>query len=306
MDISIVSPVYQAEKIIDELVKNIIRSVSKLTDNFEIILVDDCSLDNSWAEIMKCCKTDKRVKGMKLSRNFGQQYAITAGLEASKGNFVVVMDCDLQDDPEYIPELYKKINEGYDLVFTRMKKKSHSLSKRLYSKLFSVLFSWLSDSDFYNYNTNGFSILSRRVVESFCKVNDVHRHYLFILKWLGYKHTYIEVSHKDRYTGESSYSFRKLCLHALNGIVSQSDKLLRLSISLGFVFSFISLFVLIVILAMYLFHGYKEGWASIVCIILLSAGLILISNGVIGIYIGKIFEQVKNRPLYLVNERINI
>lgn len=306
MEISIVSPVYKAEEIIDELVKRIIESVSSITNDFEIIFIEDCSPDNSWQKIQENCKKDKRIKGIKLTRNFGQHYAITAGLEASTGNYVVVMDCDLQDDPKYIPNLYKKIREGFDIVYTRITRRSHSILRNFYSKLFSIFFNWLSDNNFSQDNVSAFSMLSRKVVEAYCKVSDSQRHYLMILRWLGFKHTYIDVTHKKRYFGKSSYTFFKLCHHAINGIISQSDKLLRISIALGLGFSFLSMTLIAWLIAMYFINGFKEGWTSVVVLILFSTGLVLISVGILGIYLGKTFEQVKNRPLYLIDEKINM
>src|SRR3989338_4705263 len=170
MEISVVSPVYNAEDIVDELVKRISDSVSNITSDFEIILVDDFSLDNSWGKIEKNCKKDKRVKGIKLSRNFGQHKAITAGLEVSSGDCVVVMDCDLQDVPSFIPLMYEKIKNGYEIVYTRMKNRTHSFLRNLYSRIFSLTFNWLSDNNFTSENIGCYSMITRKVVNSFCKV----------------------------------------------------------------------------------------------------------------------------------------
>ena len=306
MRISVVSPVYKAENIVDELIKRIIDSVSVITNDFEIILVDDFSPDNSWEMIQKNCKRDNRIKGIKLSRNFGQHYAITCGLDYSKGDYVVVIDCDLQDDPEFIPRMYEEAIKGNDIVFTRIGKRTHSFIRNLSSKLFLFIFNWLSNNNSFHDNITCFSMLSRKAVNAFCRVNDAHRHYLMVLRWLGFKHTFVEVEQKSRYAGESSYSYLKLFNHALDGIVSQSDKLLRLSVALGFAFSTFSILMMIAIIVSYFLIGFKEGWTSIIAAILLSCGLILISIGILGIYIGKTFEQVKNRPLYLVDELMNV
>jgi glycosyltransferase involved in cell wall biosynthesis len=303
--ISIVSPVYRSEKIIDELVRRIIEEVKKITDDFEIILVEDGSPDNSWTKIEENCLKDNRVKGIKLSRNFGQHYSITAGLEASKGDFVVVMDCDLQDNPKYISELYNKAQEGYEIVYTQKSERKHSFFKNFTAGLFFSVFNWLSDSQDAGKMVGSFSILSRKVVDNFIKIKDYHRHYLMVLRWMGFKHTYITIEHEKRYAGKSSYNFWRLLKHAVSGVTSQSDKLLYISITVGFLFFIFSIFAAVYLIYLYLEHGFKTGWTSTVVLILLSTGIILMSIGFTGIYIGKIFEQVKERPLYLVEKKTN-
>ncbi len=305
MDISIVSPIYKADSIIDELVSRIQKSVSSFTNSFEIILVDDGSPDSSWLNIQENCKRDKNIKGIKLSRNFGQHYAITAGLEKAIGDYVVVIDCDLQTDPKYIYDMYQKALNGNDIIYTKITSKSHSLFKNIVSKLFSFLFNYLSDSNFYYSNNSTFTLLSRKAVNAFCSVRDSHRMYLLVLHWLGFKSDYVEILHSKRLSGKSSYTIFKLCELAIDGIISQSTKLLRVSIVIGFVLSFIALLVLILILFMYFMHGLMQGWTSIICLILLSTGIVLISNGILGLYLGKTFEQAKNRPLYLIDELAN-
>lgn len=305
MKLSIVSPVYKAEEIVDELVQRITESVSEITDDFEIILVEDGSPDKSWLKIYENSKKDKRIKGIKLSRNFGQQHALTAGLKASKGDYVVVIDCDLQFDPVYIIELYRKINEDYDIVYAKVKKRTHPFLRNIYSFFFMKLLSLFSDCNYVGKNLTSFSILSRKVVDAFCKINDAHRHYLLLLRWLGFKHSYIEIIQNPRFSGRSSYSFLKLWEHAIDGIVSQSDKLLRLSISTGLGFSILSILFAVFLVVMYFVRGFKEGWTSLMVLILFSTGVILISIGILGIYVGKVFEQSKNRPLYIIDEEIN-
>lgn len=305
MEISVVSPVYKAETIIDELVERLVKEVSKISSDFEIILVEDCGPDNSWEKIVSNSLKDKRIKGIKLARNFGQHYAITAGLNSSKGNYVVVMDCDLQDNPEYIPVMYKKAKEGYDIVYTRMKSRSHSFIRNILSKAFSLFFNSLSESSFYYTENSTYTLISRKVVNAFNQINDAHRQYLLILHWLGFKHSYVEVLHAKRFKGNSSYTFFKLIEIAVDGIISQSSKLLRLSVGLGFFISVISIVSLLIIAIAYSFYNFKEGWTSLVCLILLSVGILLISNGILGVYLGKAFDQVKNRPLYIVDETVN-
>lgn len=306
--ISIVSPVYGAEKIVDKLVERISEEVSKITESFEIILVEDGSPDNSWEAIERNCAKDQRIKGIKLSRNFGQHYAITAGLHISKGDWVVVMDCDLQDDPIYIDLMFQKAKEGFDIVYTIKKKREHSFLKNFFANLFNHVFNWLIDNKAQKSSNQigSYSLLSRKVVESFKNYKDYRRHYLMILRWLGFTNTFIQIEHKERFEGKSSYNFSKLVTHAIDGITSQSDKILRLTVSLGFVLSSISILAGIYVIIKSFISPFQSGWASLAVLILFTSGLIITSIGISAIYIGKIFEQTKERPLFIIDKRINL
>ncbi len=305
--ISIVSPVYMAEKIVDELVKQVSEALQAITEDFEIILVEDGSPDNSWEKIEENCLRNKRVRGIKLSRNFGQHYAITAGLHHAEGEYVVVMDCDLQDDPKYIAHLLEKAKEGYDIVYTVKEKRAHSFVKNIFASLFNSVFNWLTEANrFKSHNDVGaFSMLSRKVVLAYRSFNDYQRHYLMVLRWLGFDSSFIKIEHKQRYSGSSSYNFSKLIDHAINGITSQSDKLLRLSIYVGLTFSILALCSAGYYIMRYLLYEVKAQWATLFIGILFSTGLILMSIGIVGIYIAKCFEQTKNRPLYLIDKILN-
>ena len=306
--ISIVSPVYQAEKIVDKLVERISEEVSKITENFEIILVEDGSPDNSWEAIERNCQKDKRVKGIKLSRNFGQHYAITAGLHSSKGNWVVVMDCDLQDDPKYISQLFEKAQEGFDIVYTVKIKREHSFTKNFLANLYYHIFNWLIDNKEQKSSNQigSYSLLSRKVVQSFKNYKDYRRHYLMILRWLGFTTTFIQIEHKERFEGKSSYNFSKLLTHAIDGITSQSDKILRLTVTLGFIISSIAILGGIYVITRTFIAPFQSGWASLMVLILFTSGLIITSIGISAIYIGKIFEQTKERPLFIIDKAINL
>lgn len=307
-EISIISPVYHAETIVDELVKQVCTEVSKITDNFEIVLVEDGSSDASWQKISENASRDARVKGIKFSRNFGQHPAITAGLKYAKGDYVVVMDCDLQDDPRYISEMLDEAKKGYDIVYTKKTAREHSTFKNFTASIYNKILNSLSeDSSLYGDGAVGaFSLLSRKVVDAFCSVNDYHRHYLNILRWLGFKSTSITIEHKERFSGTSTYTFVKLLRHALDGITSQSTKLLRIAIGVGLTFCGVSFLAALSLIVLYFIQGFKEGWASIFVLMLLSTGLILFFMGILGIYLGKTFEQTKDKPLFLVETELNL
>lgn len=305
--ISIVTPVYRNEKSIEEFVNCVKKYVVSISDNFEIILINDGSPDNSWQIISNLAKSDNKIKGINLSRNFGQHPAIYCGLEHSSGDVVIVMDCDLQEDPSYIPILFEKYKEGFDIIYTYKKNRAHALWKNIATIVFTKIYNYLIDNKnlVNNQNVGSFSLISRKVVENFLKFKDCQFHYLIILRWLGFKYTYIEITHLKRKHGKSSYNFNRLFEHALVAIVFQSDKLLRLNIYLGFFIALFSFIIGLIIIISYFLHGFAPGWASITVLILFSLGIILFSIGILGLYIGKMFEQTKQRPVFIINEKIN-
>ena len=306
--ISIVSPVYKAENIIEELVSRIEIELGKITTNYEIILIEDCSPDESWKVISKLAHSNEMIKGVSFSRNFGQHMAIKSGLELSKGDCCIVMDFDLQDDPIYFQPLVEEWQKGNDIVYTKKEKRAHSKFKNFSAILYNKIFNFLVELGHNKTSSNvgSFSLVSRKVVKYFNQYNDYQFHYLMVLRWLGFKSSYITIQHRKRFEGKSSYNFKKLMEHAIVGIVYQSDKLLRLSIYLGFLFSTIALIAIIVVVIKYFVSGFKPGWASIIVLILLSTGLLLTAIGVLGLYLGKVFEQVKQRPQYVIDKTINI
>ncbi|MCB0332933.1 MAG: glycosyltransferase family 2 protein [Bdellovibrionales bacterium] len=299
--ISVVSPVYRAEKIVGELISRITQSVAQLTDSFEIVLVEDGSPDNSWGEIEKHAKENPHVRAVRLSRNFGQHNAVRAGVELARGSYVVIMDCDLQDDPEYIQELFAAIQSGVDIVFTRKKERKHSRKKNLVSYLFHWVFNLLTDTHQIDPNLSGYAMMTRKAALAFRRFREPNKAYISILQWIGLPHTTIEVEHRERFEGTSSYTFRTLLHHGITGLTANSDKLLWVSIYLGFFFFFFSLVMTGFIVGLYFTVGAQPGWTSIIAAMLLCTGLILVCLGIVGLYIGKIFELTKDRPLFLVD-----
>ena len=303
--ISVISPIYKAEKIIPELINRILHEVSILTKEFEIILVDDGSPDSSWSIIESICLENFKVKGVKLSKNFGQHYAITAGIQISKGDYVIVMDCDLQDDPVYFSELLAAANNGADIVYTSKQERKHGYLKNVSAYLFNLIFNFLADNQKSNNNIGNFSLISRKVVNSFLLISDCRRHYLMILNSLGFNYKIISINHSVRYNGKSSYSFDKLVRHAIDGITFNSTKLLWFSIKLGFILCLFSIIYFMYILYFFLYRDMLPGYASIMAGLIFSTGILLTFMGIMGIYIGNIFVQVKNRPLYFIDKIIN-
>ena len=303
---SIVSPVYKAEKIVPELVKRIMSSVKTITEDFEIVLVCDGSPDNSWLSIKEECAKDKRVVGINLSRNFGQHYAITAGMRYAKGEWIVLMDCDLQDRPEEIPRLYEKACEGYDIVQSRRVHRKDGFFKRLSSKAFHVVFDWFSGMKTDNSISN-LGIYSRKVIDAFNGMQETSRSFGTLLSYVGFHKCTIDVEHSERFEGRSSYSFRSLMKLMFDVTISNSNKPLRIITVFGFLFSFLAfLLALYNLIAHWVGIVNVQGFTTTVFSIWFMGGVNLMVLGVVGLYIGKIFNQVKQRPLFIVAEEINV
>jgi polyisoprenyl-phosphate glycosyltransferase len=303
--LSIISPVYQAEKIVDDLVQEIIKNVSIITSDFEIILVEDGSPDNSWQKIAENCKKDNRIKGIKLSRNFGQHYAITAGLDHAKGTWIVVMDCDLQDRPEEIPNLYQKVQEGFDVVLAKRNERKDNFFTKMFSWIFYKILSYLTGVK-YDTSIANFGIYHQKVIKAICKMRENMRVFPIMVKWVGFDIAYLEVKHASRIEGKSSYNFKKRMNLALDIILAYSDKPLRIIVKLGLSISFFSFLFAIVFFVRYLLGIITvAGYASVIISIWFFSGLIMMTLGIIGLYIGKIFENVKNRPIYVIDKIID-
>lgn len=304
--ISIVSPVYGAEKMVAELVRRNVGSVSSLTNDYEIILVNDASPDNSWAEIVKQCENNPKVKGINLSRNFGQHYAITAGLHYATGEWVVVMDCDLQDRPEEIPNLYNKAKEGFDIVYARRAVRKDNVVKKSTSALFYRVFRSLSGIQSDKAVAN-FGIYHKRVIEEFNKMPEQSRFFPSQVKYLGFKDTAIDVEHGERLEGKSSYSLLKRFKLGFDVIISNSNKPLRFAVGLGFCMSALS-FVLALynVIAKWVGVIQVPGYTTTIFSIWFVGGLLLFVMGIMGLYVGKIYDQVKGRQLFIVKEVVNI
>ena len=301
--ISIVSPVYGCKTCLYELYLGLKEILEKITLDFEIILVNDDSPDGAWETIIELVNKDKRVKGINFSRNFGQHCAITAGLEYCSGDWVVVMDCDLQDKPEEIKNLYNKANEGFDVIFGRRVVRQDRIFKKLFSRTFYKLFDILTDNVSDNTVSN-FGIYSRLVIQNYLRFTEKTRLFPMLIKWQGFKIGYVDIEHSRRATSESSYNVIKLINLALDAIISQTNKPLRISIKVGFIMSIFSMIYLMYLIFRKLYLDIPLGWTSIMVSIFLIGGLIFANLGLIGLYIGKIYDEIKNRPLFIIKEVI--
>jgi dolichol-phosphate mannosyltransferase len=304
--ISVVIPVYNCGSCLLEISSRLKGTLPQISEDYEILFINDSSPEEAWETIFNLAKNDQRIKGINLSRNFGQHNAIAAGLDNCKGEWVVMMDCDLQDQPEEIFRLFTKTKEGFDIVLGRRDHRGDSFLKKVSGKLFYSIFNYLTGSNL-DPAIGTFRIISSKVVESYRLLNERIFFLGAMLDWLGFKVSYIDVLHKDRQIGKSSYGNKKKILLALDGIISFSDRPLRFIIKLGVsicVVSFIYFFIL-------LFNGLSGGGGNIILVAILviiafSTGLILSAIGLVGIYIGGILREVKQRPRYILKETINL
>jgi len=303
VELSVVIPVYGCRGCLRALHERLRSSLARITPSFEIVLIDDRSPDGAWQTILELAESDHSVRGFRLSRNFGQHAAITAGLALSRARWTVVMDCDLQEPPEEIPRLYAKAREGYDIVYTRRKDREGSRLRTVAGSTYMRLRRFLlRTGDATNNGT--LSILSRKVVDSFLSLRDKDREYLIVLEWLGFRHATIEVERAERYEGRSSYTLGRLFRVAVEGMFFQTTILLRWIVFLGFLVAFAG-----AVLAAYYVYTYfvttpLPGYTSIAVLLLLLSGFMITSMGVIGLYVGKVFEQVKGRPLFVIDRQV--
>jgi dolichol-phosphate mannosyltransferase len=305
IEISIVSPVYSAETIIDNLVARIIAAVSKLTDHYEIILVEDCGPDNSWQKIQENCKKNPKVKGVKLSRNYGQQHAIQAGLDASVGQYIITMDCDLQDQPEEIGKLLAKSKEGYEIVVASRKNRQDDFFKKFLSSVFYSTLGYLTETK-QDKTVANFVCYQRKAVDAMDRIKDHNRYYPMLQQLVGFNTAKVSIEHAEREDGSSSYSFSKRLRLAMDTILTFSDKPLRLTVKFGVVLSFLSICAAVVMVVLYVFSDVKaEGWASLALLLSFFSGIIISVLGVVGLYVGRTFESVKQRPTYIIHQTIN-
>ncbi len=301
-----VSPVYKAPKILPELVARLDQSLSEITDSFEVILVDDGCPWDSWSVVEELVQKHTFVKGIKLSRNFGQHYAITAGLDYAQGKWVVVMDCDLQDQPEEISKLYNEAQNGFDIVLAARENRQDNQIKKLFSKFFYSSLSYLSGAK-YDHRVANFGMYSQKVIAAINQFREPIRYFPGLVQYVGFKSTTININHASREEGQTSYSLKRLFKLALDVILAYSDKPLRTIIKLGLIISLMSF----AYVAFSMWQWYNDmiivpGYTSLIASVWFLSGVLISTLGVIGLYLGKTFEAVKSRPIYLISEFRNV
>jgi glycosyltransferase involved in cell wall biosynthesis len=299
VQLSVVVPVYGCAGCLDVLHQRLTRSVSEVTDRYELVFIDDRSLDDGWGVLQRLARSDDHVRAFRLSRNFGQHASITAGLAQARGRWAVVMDCDLQESPEDIPRLWAAAREGYEVVRTIRRGRRHPPLKRWASRIYRRL--TLETDVRADYST--LSLISRRVIDAFLRLRDQDREYMIALDWLGFDATAIEIEHAERHEGHTGYTLGRLIRVALDGMFFRSTVLLRLVVLVGFLVALVG----IVLATFEVVDHFVEpdqsvaGYTSLAVLVLLLAGFIIVSVGVVGLYVGRIFEQVKDRPLFLID-----
>jgi dolichol-phosphate mannosyltransferase len=303
--LSVVAPIYNEGSLVSEFVKQVVENVSKITSDYEIILVDDGSVDDSWSFITKETQDNKKIKGLKLSKNFGHHFAITAGLHNSSGEWVVVMDSDLQDRPVVIKDLYKKAVEGYEVVFVSRSNRPESFWYMAVQKLFYKLLNVTSGLKFNSRQAN-FSIINSKVVEAFKGFNEFSRFYGSTIRWLGFESANIIADHGVRFKGKPTYTLRKRFKLAFDIILAFSDRPLKFAILLSLATSFIVFLLSFFYGAgVLLSQSNKNLLEVLLFIIMILVMIFFVLFTVFGIYLLSIFREVKKRPLYIISEEIN-
>lgn len=307
MELSVVSPCYGAPTLLRELVRQITETVAQLTDSYEIILVEDASPDNSRDIIREICAEDSHVKGVFLSRNFGQQGALNAGYDTSTGDYVVTLDCDLQNPPAQIRDLYLKAQEGYDIVFATRRHRPDTFFMTQGSHVFNRLMGFLTDTR-QDESVAEFAIFSRKVIDAMAKMGDYHRYYPLMTQWVGFKTAKVDVEHAVRTDGKkSSYSIKKRIELAVSTAVSFSTKSLRLIVYFGTLVTLAAIIgAIALVIKTFILDTHVSGWATLFVSMWFIAGIMIMVMGIVAVYVGSIFDEVKRRPSYLISEKLNV
>ncbi|MEA3449060.1 MAG: glycosyltransferase [Bacteroidota bacterium] len=304
MHISVVIPVFNEAASLPACYTKTTEILSQFTDEYEFIFINDGSTDNSLEIIKSLSEKDTAVKYINLSRNFGQQIAISAGLEHARGQRVAIMDADLQDPPEVLIEMYNKLDNGYDVVYgKRKRRKGESVLKRMTARMFYRLLSRMTNIKI-PVDTGDFRMITRQVVNELNKMPERDRFIRGQVAWVGFRQTEIVYERAGRQSGHTGYSYKKMVRFALDGLTSFSDFPLRFATWMGFFFSIVS-FVMI-IWALYqrlIAHSFVQGWTSLIISVLFLGGIQLITIGIIGEYISRIGNNVRRRPKYVVKDK---
>ncbi|MEQ9040546.1 MAG: glycosyltransferase family 2 protein [Silicimonas sp.] len=302
--ITAVAPVLNEELNVKELVSRLATALSQITPDYAILIVDDGSTDGTWERLQSMASDNPRVGGVRFSRNFGQHAAITAGIEATDSDWVVVLDGDLQDRPEVIPDLYEKAQEGYDCVFVERMDRPESKLYLLGQRIFYGTLRSLTRGNYDGAHGN-FSIISRRVVDAYKTLGEGARFYGGLVDWLGFSRTSIQARHGERFAGTPSYDFLKRFQFAKQIVLSFSTRPLDLMLIFGLLVTIVAFAFGLLILLRALFSDYAvQGWASLMVSIFFIGGVQISLVGMVGLYVGRIYEEVKGRPRHVVAESL--
>lgn len=302
---SIIIPVYNEEAVITEAYTRLTAVMTALTEPYELIFVNDGSRDRTAALIAAFIQTDQNVRLINFTRNFGHMPAITAGMEYARGDAVIIIDADLQDPPEVLPDMATLWKEGYDVVYGKRKeRKGETIFKRISARWFYRFINSMVPIDL-PIDTGEFRLMDRKVCDAVNRLQEKHRYIRGLVSWVGFRQTAYEYVRVERFAGETKYPLRKMLAFAMDAITAFSYKPLKLATSIGFLISLCSFIYMLVILWQRIFTDTTiEGWASTVALILFTQGIVLMLLGLMGEYIGRIFEEIKNRPAYIVHETL--
>lgn len=302
-DISIVVPVYGSDETLRELHRRVVTTVEAIPAVFELLLVNDASPDNAWQVIRELAAADSRVRGFNLSRNFGQYPAITAGLQASRGEWVVVMDCDLQDQPEEIAKMYAKAKEGFFAVVGSRQERHDSWLRSFVSRAFYATLGYLSGTP-QDRTVANFGIYHRRVVDALLSLQEHMRYFSVMVRWVGFRTAVVPVQHAKRKGGASGYSLRKLFKLAVDIMLAYTEKPLRVIIKIGAFFAACSGLYLLIVIGRGLFSDPVQPFELLMGSLWLIFGLLTMMLGIIALYLGKTFDEAKRRPIFIVQEEV--
>jgi dolichol-phosphate mannosyltransferase len=303
MQYSVIIPVFNEETNVEKLYSRLTAIMQSIIPETELIFVNDGSRDQTLRLVKQLASADTRVKYINLSRNFGHQIAVSAGLDVCKGNRIIIIDADLQDPPELIPEMVKKMEEGYEVVYARRRKrKGESRAKIWTARIFYRLLSRIASIEI-PLDTGDFRIMDRKVVDVLRSMTEQNKFLRGQISWIGYRQTFVEYDRDERQGGKTGYTYGKMFRFALDGITSFSDAPLRLASWMGFLVSGIAFVALVyALIGKYVLHNSEPGWASIIVSVLFLGGIQLITLGIMGEYMSRISANVKRRPLYVVDE----
>ena len=305
VQISIIIPLYNEEQNIVPLYNALIESLKGLNENWEIIFVDDGSLDRSFEEVRKLNEKEKRITGISLSRNFGHQIALMAGLHHASGKVIISMDADLQHPPETIPFLIKEYDKGFDIVNTRrIDNKDTGFLKKMTSRYFYRMINKIADVNIPE-GSSDFRLMSRRALDAFLQFGEKDRFTRGLVSWMGFNQTVIEYQCLPRFAGKSKYTLRRMLHFAADGITSFSSRPLKIASYTGLIIFLAGLAYALYAIIRHFSGQTIPGWTSLLVTVLFLGGIQLLSLGIIGEYLARIFNESKARPLYFIKDKVN-